>query len=189
MLNKMFQGFIPVEWGEVCVATETDLLFLGKRNLEKLKEYWQNETRNFGLRKWVARARVRELKALIPRAEDKPYFSGLRPDDWFERGDKAMCFILTSAQALPAEREIFVPGEVDSDHCRHNGWISVSICAGRAIGFEVCSPEVLLKWEFEYLKDHPAYFRVWLRGSQAHVKEPYPRLLDRALRNTWLRPC
>lgn len=39
MLNKMFQGFIPVEWGEVYVATETDLLFLGKRNLEKLKEY------------------------------------------------------------------------------------------------------------------------------------------------------
>lgn len=189
MLEKMFQRFIPTEWGEVRVVTETDLVFLGKRNLELLKDYWQSEARGFGLRKWIAKTRVRRLEALIPQAEDKPCFACLRPNDWFGLGDKTMCFILTSAQALPAEREIFVPGEVNSDHRRHNGWVSVAICCGRAVGFEVCSPEVLLRWEFEYFKSHPAYFEVWLRGSQAHVKEPYPRLLGRALRNTWLMTC
>ena len=50
---------------------------------------------------------------------------------------------------------------VCADEKIHDG----DYCDGCGLGYGLSRPEVLHKWEYEYLKSHPDYLKVWIRAS------------------------
>lgn len=123
---------------------------------------------------------IRYITRVMQNAEDKPYLASHRPHDWFNIGDKVMCLIGGFDSAIPEKVNTFVSGKVINGYRHHDGCVSVcadeqvhsgDYCDGCGLGYGMSRPEVLLEWEYEYLKTHPDYLKVWIRCSKADLSE------------------
>jgi hypothetical protein len=122
-------------------------------------------------RKSSASEKIRYLLNLVKDAEEKPFLSGHRPSDWFNIGDEVMCFV----DFEDATRKGFIPAKVVSGYRHHDGCVSVVTDKrvhdntenhdGCGLGLGTGRPEILHKWEYEYLQSHPDFFEVWLREA------------------------
>ena len=99
--------------------------------------------------------------------------AGHRPPDWFELGDEVVCFISDDFENA-LKKGVFVTGKVIDGYRHGDGCVSVCAdekihdgdsCDGCGLGYGLSRPEVLHKWEYEYLKSHPDYLKVWIRAS------------------------
>lgn len=130
--------------------------------------------------KQQAASYARYLTRTMKQAEEKPYFAYHRPHDWFNIDDRVMFFTSDFDGVFPGKANIFVPGKVINGYRHHDG--GVSACAdepyhsgdyleGRGSSFGTARPEILHVWEYEYLKTHPDFLKVWVRCSKAELNE------------------
>lgn len=128
-------------------------------------------------RKQRAASYASYLAKVMRKAEEKPYFASLRPRDWFNVGDRVVFFNSVFDDALSDTVETFVSGKVIKGYRYRNDDVSVCAdepffvgdCGGYDRVFEYLSPKVLHSWEFDYLKTHPDYLRLWARYSKADL--------------------
>lgn len=120
------------------------------------------------------------LTRIMSKAEEKPYFASHRPYDWFNIDDRVMFFTSDFDGVLPEKAKTFVPGKVINGYRHHDGCVSAcadepyhtgDYCEGCGAGFGMSRPEILHDWEFEYLRSHPDYLKVWVRCSKADLNE------------------
>ncbi|MCL1929637.1 hypothetical protein FWF93_00625 [Candidatus Saccharibacteria bacterium] len=121
-----------------------------------------------------AASKVRYLLKIAKMAEKKPALSSERPYDWFNLGDKVMCFV--NFDGITCEPG-FVSGKVVNGYRHHNGRVSVIADEkvhsnadnkdGCGLVYGMSRPEVLHEWEYEYLKTHPEFLEVWLRAASS----------------------
>lgn len=208
------QDLIPRYWNGIYISSEADLIFIGSKNLEYLKQYWQSEERSLAKQVKEARADIDLLAGKTPndtcveclktrraslvakkrqaatyagylaefmkKAEEKPHFAPHRPHDWANVGDRVMLLVSNSDQVIPEKANTFVAGTVIYDYRHHEGGVSVcsdtpwhtgDYCDGCGASFGIARPEILLEWEFVYLKEHPDYLKVWLRCAKAEFNK------------------
>ena len=116
---------------------------------------------------------VRFIAKAMKQAEEKPCLADHRPVDWFELGDEVVCFISKDFENA-LKKGIFVTGKVIDGYRYGGGCVPVcadeqvhtgDYCDGCGINCGLSRPEVMHKWEYEYLKAHPDYLKVWIRAS------------------------
>lgn len=104
----------------------------------------------------------------IAQTERKPCFVGWRPSEWVQRGDEVVCFISKSTTPDAIDTGIFVAGQVIDSYVTV---YTEKVCTrgkafnghGLRLGKE--RPEIMRKWEYEYLKTHPEYRKMWLENA------------------------
>lgn len=120
------------------------------------------------------------LEQVMTQAEEKPYFASHRPHDWFNLDERVTFFTSDFEGVLPDKAKTFVPGKVINGYRHHDGGVSAcadepyhtgEYCNGCGSSFGTARPEILHDWEFDYLKSHPDYLKVWLRCSKAELNE------------------
>lgn len=123
---------------------------------------------------------IHYLACLMSDAEEKPHFACHRSSDYFNVGDEVMVLIPYFDEALPEKVNSFVSGKVINGYRHHNGSVSVyadtrvnsnDYCDGHGMGYGDSRPEILKKWEYEYLKTHPDYFQIWTKNASAEVND------------------
>lgn len=147
-----------------------------KRNLTLLKKEAECLSQKINCLSWAMRV-----------AEKKPCFVQWRPNTWFNDGDAAVCLVhdLNYVPACVCDR--FAIGEIT--YVSPKQWsVSVSTVAqvhkgrgdNRGLNLSVYSPAIMLLWEYEYLRDHPDYFELWLQAIASEVSEAHIKTLRRA---------
>lgn len=135
---------------------------------------------------------VSYLARIANEAEEKPYFAYHRPYDWFNLDDHVMFFISDFNGVLPEKVNTFVSGRVINGYRHHDGCVSVcanepfhsgEYCDGCGSGYGASRPEVLNCWEYEYLKSHPNYLKVWMRCAKAELSKFDSESFEKALLN------
>lgn len=130
------------------------------------------------------RSHTQRLKKLAGRAEDKPAAPGERPHDWFNIDDPVVCYVgdwTDNRVHGPAGASYaFAPATVIDGYRHHDGCVSVrytdkihtgEYLDGHGGGYGMSRPEILHKWEFDYLVAHPEFAAVWLRqGAPKDLK-------------------
>lgn len=148
--------------------------------LDTCVEHLKARKANFVARKQRAAAYASYLAQIMSKAEEKPYFASHRPHNWFNLDDRVMFFTSSFEGVFPDKAKVFVPGAVINGYRHHDGCVSVcadvpfhsgEYCDGCGFGFGTSRPEVLHCWEYEYLKAHPDYLKVWVRCSKAELRE------------------
>ncbi len=133
----------------------------------------KSELNMLNQKKVGVRKSVRYISNTMKRAEEKPCFASHRPGDWFEIGDKVVCFISKNLD-YALKKSVFITGKVVDGYRHRNGCVSVyadekihtdSYCNGHGLSFGISRPEVMHEWEYEYLKTHPEYLSVWIKAS------------------------
>ena len=146
--------------------------------LETCVEYLKAKLAGLVAKKAEISEYVRFIAKAIKQAEEKPYLAGHRPADWFKLGDEVVCFISKDFENAP-KKGIFVTGKVIDGYRHGDGCVSVcadeqvhtgDYCDGCGLGYGLSRPEVMHKWEYEYLKAHPDYLKVWIRASASLTK-------------------
>ena len=141
--------------------------------LETCVEYLKTKLAGLVAKKAEISEYVRFIAKAMKQAEEKPYLAGHRPADWFELGDEVVCFISKDFENA-LKKGIFVTGKVIDGYRHGDGCVSVcadeqvhtgGYCDGCGLGYGLSRPEVMHKWEYEYLKTHPDYLKVWIRES------------------------
>lgn len=147
--------------------------------LDTCVEHLKTRKAQLVARKQRAASYASYLAQVMSKAEEKPYFASHRPHDWFNLDDCVMFFTSEFDGILPDKVKTFVPGKVINGYRHHDGCVSVcsdepfhtgEYCNGCGSGFGASRPEVLHDWEFEYLKSHPDYLKVWIRCSKADLR-------------------
>lgn len=148
--------------------------------LDTCVEHLKVRKANLVSRKQQAGTYASYLAEVMVRADDKPYFAYHRPHDWFNIDDPVMFFTSEFDTVLSNKANLFVSGKVINGYRHHDGCVSVcadepfhsgEYCNGCGSGFGMSRPEVLHVWEYEYLKTHPDYLKVWLRCSKVENKD------------------
>ena len=143
-------------------------------------------------RKQQAAAYASYLAHVMKKAEDKPYFASHRPCEWFNLNDPVMFYVFSFEGVLPDKAKTFVSGKVINGYRHHDGCVSVcadepfhngEYCDGCGSGFGMSRPEVLHSWEYDYLKAHPDYLKIWLRCSKAELNSFDSEEFSKALLN------
>lgn len=141
--------------------------------LETCIEHLKAKLAGFNARKAEISAYVRFIANAMKQSEEKPYFSSHRPMDWFKLGDEVVCFIHDDPENT-SKKGFFATGKVVDGFRHGGGCVSVCIegqthtddcCDGCKFDYGSGRPEVMHKWEYEYLKTHPDYLKVWIRAS------------------------
>lgn len=141
--------------------------------LETCVEYLKSKLAGLVEKKDEISESVRFIANVMKQVEEKPYLAGHRPADWFELGDEVVCFISDDFENA-FKKGIFVTGKVINGYRHGDGCVSVcadkkvhdgDYCDGCGLSYGLSRPEVLHKWEYEYLKSHPDYLKVWIRAS------------------------
>jgi hypothetical protein len=115
--------------------------------------------------------KVRILEGLERNAERKPAIANSRAHDWFNIGDPIVSYV---GNWGPDNEKIidkdFVTGKVINGYRHHDGCISVcydekvhsgNYLEGRGGGFGMSRPEIMHKWEFEYMLRNPLFISVF----------------------------
>lgn len=129
---------------------------------------------------------IRYLLGAIKKAEKKPYLPEYRPLDWFRLGDEVVCFISDDFDNA-LEKGITVTGKISSyEYSNHR----VTVYAdrqvqndnksyfGHGLSYGLNRPEIMRKWEFDYLRTHPEYYEFWLWASVDMTKTSPNTLLE-----------
>ena len=109
----------------------------------------------------------------ITQAERKPCFAGWRQSAWFQgEDDEVVCFVSKSTPDA-IKTGIFVTGPIVDSYFGE----SVTVCTdkqvrtdkdalrGYGLDFGLKRPEVMQRWEYEYLKTHPEFRRMWIKEN------------------------
>ena len=91
---------------------------------------------------------------------------------------------------LPEMVNNFVSGKVISGYRHHDGCVSVCTDTqvnsnnhyhnGCGMNYGDSRPEILKKWEYDYLKTHQDYFRIWAENASAEVSDFHSDNMARA---------
>lgn len=117
------------------------------------------------------------LLSLEDRAAEKPALPDRRPHDWFNVDDPVVCYIGKWQERIVKDQ--FATAKVINGYRHHDGCVSVCFdqrvhsgeyLEGRGSGYGMARPEVMHKWEFEYLLKHPDFARLWAtQGVGKHL--------------------
>ncbi len=150
--------------------------------LDTCVEHLKARKANLVASKQRAAAFASYLAEVMRKAEEKPYFASHRPHDWFNINDRVMFLTSDGEAIIPEKANSFIAGTVINGCCYHDGRVSAcsdtpwhigEYCDGRGVGFGTSRPEILLEWEYTYLKEHPDYLKVWLRCSKADLRSKF----------------
>ncbi len=124
---------------------------------------------------------IRRLLALEKRAEKKPVLPAHRPYDWFDCGDRVICYVGASEGRLVAVN--FAEATVICGFRHREGVVSVrydellhtgSDLEGYGGWTGISRPEVMHKWELNYLIGHPDFAALWsTQGVKKSVKKSF----------------
>lgn len=186
------------------LPSDFDLPFLGTRNLEFLANYYihkevnaaskadsfQSETNPLLEEEYEELYRTIDMiAATIKHAEPKPLFTTIRPDQWFNIGDEVMCFIQDNGNKTLLKKNTFVTGKVIAGRKYHEDYVSVfinkKIHTGNnqdrhRLNFAIRDPRVMKIGEYNYLKNHPDYLRMWVTNYPSLIQFN-PKLILQAL--------
>lgn len=126
------------------------------------------------LRRQQIAACICHLTEAMKKAEEKPYFTSLRPYKHFSVGDPVMFYTSNFDCITPSKTYTFISGRVVGTEWQDN---IIEVCAdepvhdgewydGCSITFGRTSHAILHTWEYDYLKSHPDYLKVWLRVTK-----------------------
>lgn len=186
--------------GNIELPADFELPFLGTENLESIAKYYLtieimaasaivsphpeiNISKN-GINQLaqVQNGAYNSLKVIleaIKQAESKPLLAILRSDQWFNIGDEVMCFIQDNGNKTLLKKNTFVTGKVIAGRKYHEDYVSVftneKIHTGNnqdrhRLNFTIRDPRVMKIGEYNYLKNHPDYLRIWVTN--------YPSLIQ-----------
>lgn len=169
------------------LPSDFDLPFLGTRNLEFLANYYihkevnaaskadsfQSETNPLLEEEYEELYRTIDMiAATIKHAEPKPLFATIRSDRWFNVGDEVVCFIQDDGDEALLKKNAFVTGKVVADwKQQHEGYVSILANEkvhtgdnqdGHGLSFTTRDPRVMKVREYNYLKNHPDYLKMWI---------------------------
>ena len=124
--------------------------------------------------------------ASIDHAESKPLLATLRSDQWFNIGDEVMCFIQDNGNKTLLKKNTFVTGKVIAGRKYHEDYVSVftneKIHTGNnqdrhRLNFTIRDPCVMKIGEYNYLKNHPDYLKMWITNYSTLLQfNPEPML-------------
>ncbi len=148
---------------------------LGKENLQYALDYWYDHKwvdEPYGPRRSEYRTIVSVLELAVTFAEWKPLFPYLRAEDHFKVGDKVIALVRKDGSYSPAEFEVL---EVDTAHRftdhEYFGIDHIDIYLAKdptksdeKIRMWTVDGDLLRPEEWEYLKAHPFYARLWIQS-------------------------
>lgn len=154
---------------ENCVFSRCVFKHITPEGIQKCIDYLKDCRAKWIAKKAKAGTYVRYIVQAMKEAEEKPYLPKLRPYDWFRIDDEVICFINHDDAIEP---NVFITGKVIDGYRYLEGCVSVlldkkahhnySFHEGRGIGYGLARPEVMHSWEYEYLKAHEDFARLWV---------------------------
>lgn len=140
--------------------------------LEECVEYLKFWLTFFNTKKAKIDEYIKLITDAMKQAEEKPVFADFRSLDYFKIGDEVVYYIANGRQDV-IKKGVFVTGKIvdglDHGHGRIYVCTDEQIRArsnkddGRVVNLDLWRPEVVHKWEYEYLKTHPDFLEVWVK--------------------------
>ena len=182
------------------LPSDFDLPFLGNENLGNLAGYYltketmiscvtsspqsemdisENELNQLEQEQDKSFNSVQMILAAMKQAEPKPLLATIRSDRWFNNGDEVVCFIQDDGDEALLKKNVFVTGKVAADWKQHEGYVSILANEkvhtgdnqdGHGLSFTTRDPRIMKVREYNYLKNHPDYLKMWITS--------YPDLLQ-----------
>jgi hypothetical protein len=182
-------AFLGYPSGEKKFNTPCFLLSVDKELLSGIRTHLSIKRDTAKFDKKTVDAKITFLKALEKKAEKKPALPAHRPCEWFNIDDPVMCYLAEFKDVcIP---DVFTTAKVISGYRHHDGCVSVcydkkvhegKYLDGKGGGYGVSRPEVMHKWEFDYLCEHPDFARLYfMDGTGKYIKDHEPRKFLAAL--------
>lgn len=131
-----------------------------KQNASKLKR--QQDIEN----------NIKELKTLMKKSGSKPALSSHRKYDWFNVKEDVVCHVVNLENKII--KNAFVHAKVVPGYRHHDGCVSTAAemkihngenLNGHGLSYGTSRPEVMLKWEFDYLRKNPDFAKMWANSA------------------------
>jgi hypothetical protein len=116
--------------------------------------------------------KIKLLLSLEKKAEEKPILFHHRPYNWFNVDDSIVCYAAIWKDRLVPD--VWIQGKVVPGYRHHDGAVSVCLDKkihtnetnynGHGVGFGMSRPEVMHTWEYEYLRSHVDFAKLWLNS-------------------------
>ena len=97
-----------------------------------------------------------------------------------------MCFIQDDGDEALLKKNVFVTGKVAADWKQHEGYVSILANEkvhtgdnqdGHGLSFTTRDPRIMKVGEYNYLKNHPDYLKMWITNHSALLQfNPEPML-------------
>ena len=189
------------------LPSDFDLPFLGNENLGNLAGYYltketmiscvtsspqsemdisENELNQLEQEQDKSFNSVQMILAAMKQAEPKPLLATIRSDRWFNNGDEVVCFIQDDGDEALLKKNVFVTGKVAADWKQHEGYVSILANEkvhtgdnqdGHGLSFTTRDPRIMKVREYNYLKNHPDYLKMWITNHSALLQfNPEPML-------------
>lgn len=189
------------------LPSDFDLPFLGNENLENLAGYYltketmiscvtsspqsemdisENELNQLEQEQDKSFNSVQMILAAMKQAESKPLLATIRSDRWFNNGDEVVCFIQDDGDEALLKKNVFVTGKVTADWKQHEGYVSILANEkvhtgdnqdGHGLSFTTRDPRIVKVREYNYLKNHPDYLKMWITNHSTLLQfNPEPML-------------
>ena len=125
--------------------------------------------------------------ASIDHAEPKPLLTTIRSDQWwFNVGEEVVCFIQDNGDKTLLKKNTFVTGRVIAGCKHHEDYISILANEkvhtgdnqdGYGLSFATRDPRIMKIEEYNYLKNHPDYLKMWITNQSTLIQfNPEPML-------------
>lgn len=189
------------------LPSDFDLPFLGTENLGNLAGYYltketvlscvtsspqsemdisENELNQLEQEQDKSFNSVQMILAAMKQAESKPLLATIRSDRWFNNGDEVVCFIQDDGDEALLKKNVFVTGKVTADWKQHEGYVSILANEkvhtgdnqdGHGLSFTTRDPRIMKVREYNYLKNHPDYLKMWITNHSTLLQfNPEPML-------------
>ena len=189
------------------LPSDFDLPFLGNENLENLAGYYltketmiscvtsspqsemdisENELNQLEQEQDKSFNTVHMIQAAMKQAQSKPLLATFRSDRWFNNGDEVVCFIQDDGDEALLKKNVFVTGKVTADWKQHEGYVSILANEkvhtgdnqdGHGLSFTTRDPRIMKVREYNYLKNHPDYLKMWITNHSTLLQfNPEPML-------------
>lgn len=131
---------------------------------------------------------IKLLLDLEKLAEKKPALPDQRPHDWFNVNDEIACFVGNWDDRI--YKDVWAFAKVIYGYRHQDGCVSVRYnekihngpyLEGHGGGYGMSRPEVMHMWEFNYLRQHPDFAKLWVRATNGHLEGYDPDLMLEAL--------
>ena len=182
------------------LPSDFDLPFLGTENLGNLAGYYltketmiacvtgspqsemdisKNELNQLDQEQDEAFNSVQMILTAMKQAESKPLFATTRSDRWFNDGDEVVCFTQDDGNGGLLKKNAFVTGKVVAGCKHHEGYVSVLANEkvhtgdnqdGRGLSFATRDPRIMKVREYNYLKSHPDYLKMWITNQSTLIQ-------------------
>lgn len=193
--------------GNIELPVDFELPFLGTENLESIAKYYltieimaastissphpennisENDINQLAQVQDGAYNSLKVILEAIKQAEPKPLLATIRPDWQFNVGDEVVCFIQDDGDEALLKKNAFVTGKVIAGCKHHEGYVSVLANEkvhtgdnqdGRGLSFATRDPHIMKVGEYNYLKNHPDYLKMWITNQSTLIQfNPKPML-------------